>query len=115
MDFELVKLEKKALGKDCMCFVCRDESHKYRLSLEDAKMRGIEKRWLEDEKGGYVWERVLMNVTRMPDLKFEIPRAGKRPMVVKETLYFLRCEGCKRSEEFILGSGDKALVKDLLY
>ena len=104
MKFELVEL-----GKDgetaVLVFHCRHEIHKKYMTLDEARMRGIEGSW----KDGYVWEKCIATISNFR-VRTEIPRIKKKAQVIKYEGTFLRCNDCGYSERVYFSSKGDAIV-----
>jgi hypothetical protein len=105
--FELVDVGVKD-GCTFKIYMCKADVHKFRVSREDAKLRGIEDRYIEDDKGGYVW--VVLPAKKIhSQARFEKKRVGKKLEVIKYIKEVVRCPDCGQSEEICILSSDEKM------
>ena len=90
-------------------FVCLSNTHNVSMSREEARKRGIEDKW----KDGKIAVEKFAEIVSA-DFRFEIPRAGKRPKVIKTKELVLRCSSCGVSERILLASADSTLFEYLM-
>lgn len=88
-------------GCEHYAYVCKSDSHKVFMTKEEAENRGIAHKWQD----GYVWATILCDTVVVPG-RFEVPRAGKRPKIVKYPKITLVCPECKRAELISLAQGE---------
>jgi len=90
-------------------FVCLGEKHNVEMTLDEAKKRGIEDKWKDGKIRVDKFAEIISS-----KMKYELPRAGKRPKVININESVLRCPDCGNSERILLASSDSDIFSHLI-